>query len=788
MNKEQSTPAAFLGQTPLQWLSNGGTAANGVTYGRPRSASPWGTAGCPLLPRAIREELNGIKVPQKLEVALGSPLTFDELDSTYVERFRLDELSNSIRAAFRSALYEVTYSRDIVVIPAGVPLAWLKELPITGRTRGAVNRAYLKYNSENFLIAPIPLHQFLALYEVGTMTFINLACVMESAEVEDQTSDQAFSLTGMDESISAQLSISGPYFDDMVNQAALKLVQESSPLTTGMHQFAKWALAETQATTLWEAFAEIINKYTGTQAWASVASIKLAELMPPPVHPYEILNVWAMKQDLRERTVFWARISGSIPKVTLQELAAEFGVTRERIRQVEVRVRRAFERFLNDYESSPIHWRAETVNQVLGVAGKFNTVADKLEAPAHCRDYSAVIVELSGPYVNEKGWYVLESALQDEPTPWIIAQADEAGRIDSELASRCLTEWGLDVVHHRDWLTRNGDIRQFNNQLVCWGNSISDRLVFALADLGRIATLDEMMSHVGETRPRQSVANAIGSDSRLIRVSRTHWGLSSWELPEYAGTAYSIRSFIEEAGGSMLIGEVVQLMHQTFEVAEGTTKTYFQSPMFVTEGDSIRLRAEEDGPYKLDLRSIDRATGVFHLGPYRAGVLLKVDHNVLRGSGSLLSRAAGAILQVDVNANLKFTDQWGNVLVVTFPETSFMGPSLGSIRLIAESLSANEGDYVTLVLDRSNMSVEAVATKPNSLSPGWATVGRLTGITEPVSMPKLADSLHCATGEVRARLNERGDSDVLDALSKPKTSSKLAEALSMLQIQVEKGR
>ena len=39
-----------------------------------------------------------------------------------------------------------------------------------------------------------------------------------------------------------------------------------------------------------------------------------------------------------------------------------------------------------------------------------------------------------------------------------------------------------------------------------------------------------------------------------------------------------------------------------------------------------------------------------------------------------------------------------------------MGPSIGSVRRIVERLSAEEGDYLTLVLDRSELTVSAWLT------------------------------------------------------------------------------
>jgi len=788
MNNDVPAPNVFLGQSPENWLSNGGTAANGIIYESPRSAVPWGKPGCPVLPRVFRRGESEQKLPEALTQALGVSLKSEDLDAKVLKRCGISELSDPQRNTVRKFLYELDYQLDVVAIPAGIPLVWLSNLPISGGARGAVNRIFQTNKSQTFLSTSLLLRELFAVRQVGPMTAVELLCVIESAEAENQHVDLTGLLGQGNDRRDEREIMSGPLFDEKVNQAALELVRKSHPFAAVMYQFAKWASAETEATTLGEAFVEILAKRTQTQVWTSVASTNLTELGEPPRHPYEILDAWVMKQEARERAVFWARVSGTNGRLTLQELAEEFGVTRERIRQVEVRIRRRFKDFLTTAEAEPIQWRAETIRRELGDVGKVASIQDKISAPFHCRDYSEVMLELAGPYLKEVNWYVLESSLPKEPTSWLISQADEAGYIDSELAHRRLTEWGLSECDHLDWLTRNNGIRFFNGQFVVWGDSVQDRMVFALSDLGRPATIEEMMQHVGESSTLQSARNAAGADNRLVRVNRTHWGLSSWDLPEYAGAAYSIKSILKEADEPMPIGDLIDEMFQTFQVSEGTTRTYSQCPMFVTEGGAIRLRTEQDKPYKLNMSSITRDTGVFHLGLSRVAIILTVDRNMLRGSGTALPRSAGAILQVDVNSNLEFSDLSGNVVSVTYPETAFLGPSLGSVRLIAESLSASEGDFLTLVMDAADMSVEAAITKPERISPSWETIGRLTGIGESINMSRLANALQCSVGDVREVLKQRSDAVVLDILPKPKKSSQLTESLSMLQFQVEQGR
>ncbi|MDE0100216.1 MAG: hypothetical protein OXM87_11545, partial [Truepera sp.] len=363
-------------------------------------------------------------------------------------------------------------------------------------------------------------------------------------------------------------------------------------------------------------------------------------------------------------------------------------------------------------------------------------------------------------------WLVCVSARRTDPTPTILSQADEFGRIDRKRAAAQLREWGIHDSLHEAWLTRSRRIRVFNGQLVDWGRTVGDRMAFALADLGRPATLEEMMGHIGENASRGSASNAMSLDPRLVPVDQnpTRWALASWGLPVYERVVDLIRGLLEESGGAMRVDNVVRQIQRDFNVKESSIRSYAHAPMFVTEKGLVRLRTEKDESYRSDPDSIRHAQGVFHIRPGRVGRLISVDGEMLRGSGRALGHAAGAILDVRVNDNLTFTNEHGHAVTITFRESSIVGPSIGSIRQIAEHLSAQVGDLLTLILDRADMSVAAHLTDPANYEPGWGLVGQLTGIAAPGSMGDIASALQCDQKEVRSLLESRGDDEVLKAL------------------------
>ena len=776
-----STVPSF-GQPAEAWLSRGGIAINGVHYGRPDDAIEWGVQGCPLLPRAIREQHSHLPLPHELSKTFSTSLTVDQLDCEIMRRFDVARISEETRIALRNFLYGLPSLQGWVAIPAGIPLLWLEELPITARTRGAVLKAFHGSGRDGYFDQALLASQLLAYESVGKSTLNELACVIESAELPQANAEQ---------SGSHQKSTTSPdssELADQVNVAALKFIEHISPIARHFNAFARWAMAETRAQTVGDALAELLSSSIENEEWSAIASVRLSDLAAPARHPYAVLDAWVQQLDSRWRAVLWGRIAKLDSNPTLQELAESFDLSRERVRQIERRTRQQLDSFVAENEALPIRWRAKTLRQMLGIAKPENMVEHLLAAPPGYRDYRTVLLEMAGPYDREHGWLILQSARDTDPSPAILNQIDEVGRIDGDLARVQLSEWGLDASLHEDWLTRDGALCLFNGQLVRWGDSIPDRMAFAVADLGRPATVDDLMSHVGERSVRSSVASALGNDERLVRVNRTHWALMSWDLPEYTGVAYSIRSLLEEAGGLVSVDEMIQWMYETFGVPETTTRAYSYSPMFVVDGASLRLRTDTDEPYQCDPDAILRTPGVFNLGPGRLGRLLKVDSNMLRGSGALLTHAAGAILQVEVNQNLTFSNQHGDTVTVTFPESSIVGPSLGSVRRIAERLSAKAGDYLTLVLDRSGLSLMAQLTDLSGRVPSWETVGRMTGIIAPVNLDSLASALGCRPGEVRGLLRARGDDALLEALPQSTSSTSLLAELAALETQIDNVR
>ena len=762
------------------WLDSGGTAYDGMAYGPPTSAYPYGTNGCPLAPPHYRSELGKTELPDGLCAAFGaSRLTVADLGLEAWQLSYAHELSPVSRQELSSFLYQLPVPEKKVAIPGGVPISWLFALPTNPRLRNALLRHFRDKNRNEILHAPISCEEFLNIRQCGKTALIEILCVLESVElgiVPEQIRPQK----------SPKLKVmSEAQFEAAIQEATRRALRTSDLVGGHLQELAAWALSETDSKTVGEAISSAANSRISAASWRAVTGIELTELAEIPPHPYDIIESWVSDLPEREGNIFRKRVAQIGGSYTLQQLADDVGVTRERVRQLEKRVLSKFTSFTRTAAASPIKWRIETIKQMVGTAAPLGQVVQVLRPDSGQTDYRSVLLRLAGPYDIAGDWVVLRSAVDNDPTGKVCEMANDIGFIDQDLVERELTRWGLDPAYHREWLTRTGKIREFNGRLARWEGSIGDKLIIGLADLGHPATLDTLLDHVQEDRTKGSALNALSGDHRVVRVNRTEWALTAWGLPEYSSIAMSIRNLVSESGGPIHIEEVITRIQNTFGAAESSIRAYCYAPMFVVENGWVSLRHDLE-TFKYPYASPRTARGVFVLGPSRVSLLIEVNEDLLRGSGRGIPLVVGAILQVPINQELTFSSESGVSITVTYPETSFLGPAMGSVRSLAESVGARLGQYLTVTLDQCDMSVKGIATSLDAHPPSWQLVARLTGIEASSGMKGLASALDCSVGEVRASLRSRGDDAVAQAIpAESSTASGLDEALSRLEAQLQ---
>ncbi len=743
-----------VNEVTSKWLVAGGTAHDGMSYGPPHAAISWGELGCPLVPRPYRTQFPDLLVPESIAFALGtSSLTLDELDDELRSHPSLRILPYWLHQELANHLSTLPVREDSTIIRSGTPHPWLIALPTSQRLRNALARHCTRNNVAEVSSLPTSIVDFLQIRGIGHKAVVEMLCVLESAELGYLP--QAASPSRR----SSHLTLSHLQFQAAIDEAVSRAISEQTPLVGYLKTLAGWALVETDARLLGEAVEAALARNDTPSVWQKLKDIQLGNLGETPKHPYDLIAAWIEELPEREKCVFENRLLGVKASTTLQDLANQWSVTRERVRQIEKRGRKRFSAFLAKTIAWPIKWRIETILSEIGVAAPYRQVQELLAARETQVDYSEFLLRWAGPYLKLGDWLVLKEAHATDPTCRICERVDENRFIDEAFAESELSTWGLRKSLHREWLMREEAVREVNGKLVLWEGSTADRLAVALADVGRPSTIESLMAYINEDKSSRTIANALSGDSRFVRVSLTEWALGSWGLSEYRTIAFSIRSLLANSTEPLNLDEVVDKIRRDTGASETSIRQCCSAPMFVVTNGYLSLRGDL-GTFKYDSVSIGGTAGVFVLGEGRVALLIKVDEELMRGSGRSLPMSVGALLSVPVNRSLKFTDSDGISVTITFPETSFNGPTLGTLRPLAESAGAILGNYLTVILDLLDMSASARAASVHDATPSWALVELLTGIQHGSVLEGLAQAINCREGEVLTRLKARGDGEV----------------------------
>ncbi len=516
-------------------------------------------------------------------------------------------------------------------------------------------------------------------------------------------------------------------------------------------------------------------------AQSAFLSTRLTALISQPSDEWVgVLHRFFQELEPREREVFEERELRKNGR-TLNELGEEFGVTRERIRQVQKRIARKIRRALADPKLAPFGWRLFELSSTLrnGAPEWSSLLRSALVKALRSLDQSIVNPEFllwaAGPYRIRNGWWLREEA--SFPT---ISQDSDLFTSGLTISEEAVSEWlesnGFDARWAAAVLEESKATRQFGDRWFRWAGYAADKAEVILTVLGKPTDSDQIVERIGEDYNSVSIRNRLFEDDRFVRVNKREFALASWGLEEYSGITQEIRERIEREGGSVALSAVTEELAKTFDVAESSVKAYAEAPMFVVEGGRVRLRGQDE-QYSVDDR-IELVPGLFPDPDAKEVHLLhRVTKESMRGSGTSIKEPVAAALGCSPGAQASFAVGSDESLAVTWPRASATGPSLGSVRALTDLTRAKKGEEIRITFDLGNGTATASRVEARETD-----LGALTGLTleEGNELGTLATSLNCSRSAVRGILRERGDGRVADVLPDEAPDPKLDKALESL--------
>jgi len=642
---------------------------------------------------------------------------------------------------------------DLRTAPQTVPLGEL--IPALGTLSGAIPPHLVPTSCQSALLSNAPTWERLAASTIGD--------VLRWRGVGPGRADHIlrFALR------SGELAVA-PSADDDRGDA------QRSRADKALRLVAAWAVHQGVRTGLGDALQAARRPGTPRSVVAAADILETIELsaiaLPPEERSFDAhqsaLDLLASFEGREAVILERVLADGLRPVPTLEEIGRELGVTRERVRQIQVKVAERLDALLQTETYDVLVARAELLAAQIGAACPVDHLPRELQPGSALTD--ELFAYLAGPYRMVDGW-LLRRDRGTSPAEVAIdafdAVTDEDGVVAADALFDALSSMGVAPRWHLPLLETADGIRPLDGHFVRWGSNVQ-RLTAVLAIAGRPMTNTELVERVlaadPEVNPR-TLTNTLARDE-FRRVGRGRYALAKWDGEDYRGIVAEMADMLVD--GPRPIAELAADLVERFGVSATSVSMYAtMHPRFIAAEGEVRLR-RDDEPYEITATLEDTARCYQIDGAWAWRV--PVDHDLLRGSGRPVPEAFAAHLGARPThpITLRSGDQeikvgWG------------MYPAIGSLRRRAEELELVQGDWM-FVRHSSSAGLSFLPL------PSWRLQAAtpeerarlLVGSTEddPRDLATcLADALGIAATEAHLPdvvrvLEARGETDILTAL------------------------
>lgn len=324
---------------------------------------------------------------------------------------------------------------------------------------------------------------------------------------------------------------------------------------------------------------------------------------------------------------------------TLAELGQQFGVSRERVRQLENALLAALAdagpnceilRTGLFHRYAPLALISQLRNEMPGLF----TVPDWMSAPL------LNLINLTGTAgaaVPQAQWgidgeWFIVTGFEDKFATAVEQLTDDFGIAPlSELAATL----GIPEEIVREWIAERTMYKIFEGHLFTKVTSVSDRAVALLAHRGKPMHIDDIAAVITDRNSR-GIDGRLALDPRTKRCAPGTWALAQWELEEWTTIADYISRRIDDAiaqGQDGVLLDDVIAGATAFGVSENSVRTFAAGGEFVVEDGYVRKRSDEE------MEPIDATPEESRNLYLRDGqwcLLLTINRDHMRGSGSAI--------------------------------------------------------------------------------------------------------------------------------------------------------
>ncbi len=404
--------------------------------------------------------------------------------------------------------------------------------------------------------------------------------------------------------------------------------------------------------------------------------------------------------DERSQLIAATRTYAREPK-RLAALGDHFGVSRERARQLEVRLRGRVDDGVGESLGDAAQWVRDSVGAAVGIE-EFQGVLDALlqDVSTGWRDQAEVAVMAASGYERLDG--VAGNELYRDCVEEVRRRAPEfvreAGVVDEDALRRALAP----DMPRWDALVHNAGLVRIRGQVVL-RDTRHTRVFLAFCRLGRPVKRQDV-ARGADLADNSSLSSMLSSDPHFVRFTKDKWGLAKWTDEPYEGVVAAIINRIDAGGGRARVDDLIKEIPVKFEVLPATVRNYLSTRKFDVEDGYVRVAPAPTVPS----HPIENARDVLWTTKGLPVLHFTVGWHHLKGNSQKVSIAVAQYLGVDVDERrrIPFSSPTGvSAASIIWRSYDPNGPEMGRMREALDACGIQEGDKAYLVLSPNRLEL-----------------------------------------------------------------------------------
>jgi hypothetical protein len=286
---------------------------------------------------------------------------------------------------------------------------------------------------------------------------------------------------------------------------------------------------------------------------------------------------------------------------TLQNLGNDFGISRERVRQIESDCIKIIKLRLKTVRFRPLVDASARIAETIGLAAPISVAeaaglrgisSGSMELENRAVFMRGFLLWLCGPYEVKDDWVIKRRPANQwiRKTRRVINSLLRGGPASSEelVEKVCAMGFRKDVT--RQWVSAFGQVRFLGSKAIRWEGSLADKAT-AILEFQREPMSKERISELlGSDHSIETLKNYLSTDQRFKRFGINLFGLTKWGGKEYRTIADTIEDVIHTNGGEAPVSHIIKQVSARANTSESSIRASLHKPRFQVVERSFRVR------------------------------------------------------------------------------------------------------------------------------------------------------------------------------------------------------